>query len=187
MVLDNEIGEKETRIMKHYLSLLLRVLFMDQRQFFCLWWKLVSVIMSLSWIESKLQVTLITLICPWSQAWGRIQWIGKYHQIIKGDINFHSIPEQIQSLVLEKSSSWESEKLDRGCWMAGNGACWVVHHQTALSDENKQSWRHNRCDLWWYFVRPHSNDPRSQGHTSNEWDYCPISSSCEKKESENKD
>ena len=36
MVLDNEIGEKETRIMKHYLSLLLRVLFMDQRQFFCL-------------------------------------------------------------------------------------------------------------------------------------------------------
>ena len=84
MVLDNEIGEKETRIMKrYYLSHLLRVLFMDQRQFFCLWWKLVSVIMSLSWIESKLQVTLITLMCPWSQAWGRIQWIGKYHQIIK--------------------------------------------------------------------------------------------------------
>ena len=37
MVLDNEIGEKETRIMKrYYLSHLLRVLFMDQRQFFCL-------------------------------------------------------------------------------------------------------------------------------------------------------
>ena len=43
--------------------------------------------------------------------------------------------------------------------MAGNGACWVVHHQTALSDENKQRWRHNRCDLWWYFVWPQSNDP----------------------------
>lgn len=56
-------------------------------------------------------------------------------------------------------NSWESEKLCGGCWMAGNGACWVVHHQTALSDENKQSWRHNRCDPWWCFVRPHSNDP----------------------------
>ena len=186
MVLDNEIGEKETDedYETQFVFYVLRVLFMDQRYFFCLWWKLVSVIMSLSWIESKLQVTLITLICPWSQAWGRIQWIGKYHQIIKGDINFHCIPQQIRSWSLRK---WTHEKVRNSTedaeWLEMVRVGLFIIKQRFLVKINRAGDTIGvtsdgiLCDPS-LMIAAHS----LRGHTSNEWDIAQYHHYVRKKE-----